>query len=172
MRQKHIERIYNLILQWIADACPEVPFETASRQGYKNDGDTKILQNKTVFSLQTHPLMLKVSKLWGWYLQLAFSTKDLRQLCRSEVRARREFGMDIAQELKQCVADLRAAKSINDLAANPPVDAGAHNELVIRFLHGFQLVFQQNHINPPLQVSGELDWNLVDRIKIMGVGRS
>lgn len=113
--------------------------------------------------------MFAVLKLWGWYLQLAFGTKCLRELCRSEVRARRKFGALVADELKQVIADLRAAKSINDLVANPPVHSGQLDELVIKFLHGVKLVFRQNHNNPPLLDSGELDWNSVNRIKIMEV---
>lgn len=121
------------------------------------------------FLFQMYKLMFRTIRYWERYLQIAFSTIKTRRVCVSLVHARRELGDRAAGSLKLALADLRAALSIDDLIANPPVQYGESDGLLIRLIHNLGLAFEQNHIKPPLLDSGGIDWSNVTRIKILGI---
>jgi plasmid maintenance system killer protein len=106
-------------------------------------------------------------------LELAFESKLLRSICESEASAIEELGADVASALKRRLADLRAAKSPQDLPmGHPRIEKGKNGDVFVIDVHaGVQLVFCTNHVKPPVTADGDIDLPKVGRIKILGVRR-
>lgn len=104
-------------------------------------------------------------------MEIAFRIRSLRSLCESEDVMRQAFGPDAAKALKVCLADLRAAETINDVlsatVAEVPQTRG--HSLSITPSRGFRLVVCANHVENPRQPNGKVDWSSISRIKIMSI---
>jgi hypothetical protein len=100
-------------------------------------------------------------------LELAFANKALRQLCESSVKANRKLGVDIANELRRRVADLRAATSVRDLLIGAPREA--EDQIALDVGPCFQITFCANHNTVPTLESGAIDWSKVSRVKILAI---
>lgn len=104
-------------------------------------------------------------------LELAFETKDLREICEKEAEARRRLGSAVAEVLKHRLADLDAATSPNDLIAGNPRVGPDMDTMTIDLCDGYQLVLSPNHPNNPTRRTGEVNWSKVSRIRILRIGR-
>jgi plasmid maintenance system killer protein len=107
-------------------------------------------------------------------LELAFDSKQLRNICERESSAIEELGADIASVLKRRLADLRAARSPRELPlGNLRLENGEKGKVfVIDVCEGVQLVFCSNHVKPLLTVDGDVDVPRIGRIKILEIRRS
>ncbi len=109
-------------------------------------------------------------------LEIAFESRMLRTVCESEAKAIAQLGEALAADLRDRLADIRAAQSLIDLQAlglgipQSPNEAGI--ELFILDLsEDAQLVFCANHIRNPITETGRIDWAKVSRIKILEIRR-
>jgi proteic killer suppression protein len=104
-------------------------------------------------------------------LELAFSTKSLRNLCENQTTARQELGASVAERLKRRVADLRAATSVKELVAGRPyeLDGARREHLAVNLCDGVRIVFCTNHSKIPVLECGRVDWLKVSRIKIVKI---
>lgn len=107
-------------------------------------------------------------------MEIAFESKQLREICERESKAKREFGNKVAEGLKRRLADLRAADSMADVAAGNAreVTADAGPVMVIDLCDGYAIIFHANHLKNPLNDSGAVDWSCVSRIKVLRVEKS
>jgi proteic killer suppression protein len=104
-------------------------------------------------------------------LELAFETKELRDICENEAEAKREFGDAVAEVLKHRLADLDAAISPRDLiVGNPRLGPGIH-AMTVDLSEGYRLVFTPNHPHNPTTAAGSTDWEKVSRVRILKIGR-
>lgn len=103
-------------------------------------------------------------------MEVAFTTKSLRQLCESEAKAKKELGEDIAEKLKHRLADLRAAIYVNDLIVGKPREID--QQFAVDLGDDFSIIFCANHNANPLLKGGKIDWSKVTRIKIFKIGDS
>jgi len=81
------------------------------------------------------------------------------------------LGDAVADKLKHRLADIRAARSVEDLPVGRPHiwrDDGKH--IAVELCDGQSLVFVANHTNNPITKAGILDWPKVSRIKIVRIG--
>ncbi len=101
-------------------------------------------------------------------LELSFANKGLRQLCESSVKANRKLGVDVANELRRRVADLRAATSVRDLLIGAPRET-QEDQIALNVGPRFQLTFCANHNTVPKIESGAIDWSKVSRVKILSI---
>jgi toxin HigB-1 len=101
-------------------------------------------------------------------LELSFANKPLRQLCESSAKANRKLGVDIANELRRRVADLRAATSARDLLIGAPREIQA-NQITLDVGPCFKITFCANHNTIPKLESGAIDWSKVSRVKILAI---
>ena len=103
-------------------------------------------------------------------MDLAFSDKSLRELCESQLKAEREFGVRIANKLRARLADLHDAKSINDVvaASTKKLNSG-QGQMAIELCDGAHLIFCANHVKNPQTKNGEIDWPKVSRIKLLRI---
>lgn len=98
----------------------------------------------------------------------------LRNFCESDVAAKREFGTLVSTRLKSRITDLCAADTIFDLPVglskpNPPPES--EEEVVLHLSDHVALVFRANHRRPPMLTTGGIDWQRVNRIKIVHIGK-
>lgn len=100
-------------------------------------------------------------------MELAFGTKPLRELCQSADKAKQKLGARIAAVLKDRLADLRAAATIEDLPLGKPrkISGG----YVLDLTKDARLVISPNHPTNPLLPSGAIDWSKVTRVKILEI---
>lgn len=105
-------------------------------------------------------------------LYLAFATKDLREICEHEDIATATLGSKLTELLHTRLADLSAAKSPRDLPGLPPTSPCDHRNLMSLDLEsGYQIRFVANHTNMPTNEGGDVAWERVSRIMIVGVQR-
>ena len=108
-------------------------------------------------------------------MELAFTNRDLRDLCLSEALATERLGVKIAAKLKRRLADLAAAGNVEEVLSLPgkPTELEAHGKscIAINLTNNYQLFFTSGHSETPCLVSGKTNWSLVRRIKILGVGQ-
>ena len=104
-------------------------------------------------------------------LELAFAHKSLRELCESQLRAERKFGIAIARKLRARLADLRDAETINDvIAGRPELLASAPEKMAVNLGEKVCIVFCANHVSNPRTEAGGVNWSRVNRIKILDIG--
>ena len=104
-------------------------------------------------------------------MELAFESKELRDACENDSEARRQFGSAVAEMLRHRLADLDAATSPKDLLAGQPRAGTDPETMVIDLCEGHRLVFTANHPNNPTTPTGELDWAMVRRARILRIER-
>ena len=106
-------------------------------------------------------------------MEIAFSTKSLRDTCESEEMLRQKFGPEVAEMLKRRLADLRAASSIKDIVLGNVREVPGTGGLAmcVDLFDGYRLDFGANHIHNPTLATGKVDWSAVSRIKITRIER-
>jgi len=106
-------------------------------------------------------------------MELAFGTRTLRSNCEDAERAALMWGLDVAERLKDRVADLRAAGSVRDLiAGSPTLSPGTPPTATLELAAGYRLVCEVNHAAIPSNEHGEVDWERVRRLKLTRVERT
>jgi proteic killer suppression protein len=103
-------------------------------------------------------------------LELAFATKKLRTICENERVAERQLGVSLAKKLRARVTDLRAAETVDELAAGNPRELKG-SCFGVELGVGWKLVFAANHITLP-QKGSRVDWSRVSRVKVLRIERS
>lgn len=108
-------------------------------------------------------------------LELAFLSKDFRDLCLNESLAQQTLGPQVAGKLKARLADLAAAAFVSEIFGLPgrPRELAGHRvgDVAVDLANGQQLVFQAGHVEARLLPTGVVDWTRVRRIKILGLER-
>lgn len=104
-------------------------------------------------------------------MEIAFSTKSIRELCESEIKARKDLGNRVSAKLKSRLADFRSAKSMKDVVAGKPYELDGEREqhMAVNLCDGYRLIIYPNHRTVPLTESGRVNWDSVSRAKIVGI---
>jgi len=106
-------------------------------------------------------------------MELAFDSRPLRSFCEDQSIAAKELSPAVAETLKHRLADLHAARSVNDLLVGRPrvsVVAGVEC-FMIDLCEGYLIVLQANHPRNPTTEDGGLNWAMVSRLKVIRIGR-
>ena len=108
------------------------------------------------------------------FLELSFSSSEIREVCLSQYTAVREFGSFIGEKLIDRLADLRAATSPIDLiAGNPqPIEIRSNQYYAVYLSENNFLVFSTNQKETPIFDNGYIDWAHIYRIKILYIGNT
>ena len=103
-------------------------------------------------------------------LELAFHSKTLRAVCESDKQAVDIYGVAVASTLRHRLADLCAAKSPIDLPIGKPRTLGPDpTRMRVDLCEGYSIIFCANHPKNPQTESGLIDWQKVNRIKILDI---
>lgn len=100
---------------------------------------------------------------------VSFATKQLRVLCEDPKVATAKFGEETARLLRARLADLRSADSLFDLpTGNPRID-GVNYLLSLGATATMRWEPYGKSAKPA--DSGVIDWNCVNRVKLVGIDR-
>lgn len=109
-------------------------------------------------------------------MELSFSDKSLRDLCYSDFLAQDTYGPEVAQKLKNRVADFAAAQTVSDLFLLPgrpqELMGDRQGQMSLELAGGFRLFFRSGHLDERTDQSGKIDWTRVRRIKLIGLEQS
>lgn len=105
---------------------------------------------------------------------IAFDSLELRNVCEDSEQADRCLGLVVGMSLRNRLADLRAARSPNDLCAGQPrykvYDGNEH--LVIALPADLQIRLVPNHTKTPKDADGNIAWARVSRVKVVGISNN
>lgn len=102
-------------------------------------------------------------------MEISFATKELREICERQSAALASLGAEVAGLLMRRLADLRAAKSIEDLVAGQPMASPANPRLEIRLAKRGLLALQATPLPAPTNPDGTIDWPAVRRLKVVEI---
>jgi hypothetical protein len=102
-------------------------------------------------------------------LVISFETRPLRSACRDSAEAQTLYGEAAAAALRRVLADLRAADTMFDVAPFFDLPTGASAEFSAPLAAKHHIVLRCGERKPPLLPSGDVDWNAVDRIRVLDV---
>jgi proteic killer suppression protein len=104
-------------------------------------------------------------------LEIAFQTRELRNLCEKERVAQRQLGRAVAEKLKNRLADIIAAEQVDEvIAGSPKIKGKLRDRIEINLGGGIRLVVCSNHHSPAVTKDGRVDWLHVSRLKVVHIG--
>lgn len=104
-------------------------------------------------------------------MEIAFNTKSLRSLCEIEAEMDKKLGAAVAEALRVCLADLRAASTIGDVTSGYAAEVVSNAEVKISPYDGVQVRLRANDPRVVTKKGAAVDWTKVTRIKIMEVSK-
>lgn len=103
---------------------------------------------------------------------VAFQTKKLRRVCEDESVASAMLGPTVAAQLRERLADIRAASTTDDLlVGSPRVGASNSTLLTIDLGPNSHMTWTANHVTPRTNEDGDIDWSRVTRIRLLKIER-
>ena len=107
-------------------------------------------------------------------LEIAFQTRELRAICESQTRAKRELGDLGSMALRRVLADMNAAETVAELfefGLEIENCTQGHGMLRFQLSEGLSLFCNVNQQSAPM--NGEtIDWAQVSRLKVARIGDS
>lgn len=98
---------------------------------------------------------------------IAFQTEKLRRICEDDTVATAQLGALVAGALRERLADVRAASTIDELLVGSPRLSGAKGELLTLDLGtGARSVWTANHVPARINEDGLVDWTCTTRVQL------
>jgi hypothetical protein len=106
-------------------------------------------------------------------LDIGFSTKALRNLSESETLACRKLGAVVANAFHVQLADLSAARNVEELPLGFMVSEAAPTRFSLPLAEGFVAVFESNHVRDrEAKIGTVTTWRRVNRVKLLEVAKT
>jgi hypothetical protein len=102
-------------------------------------------------------------------LELAFETRELREICENDRKAEETLGAIVGEALKHRLADMVAATKPSDLLAGCPRIGTDPSTMIVDLQDGYKLVFASNHVRRRNKADGNVDWTKVSRVRILDI---
>lgn len=104
-------------------------------------------------------------------MDIAFLNKPIRKICENQDVALEHYGEFVAKRLKRRLADIHAAKHLNQLAMLIPglLETISNGIFTMQISDNCQLLFQPNHTRLPYLPTGQIDLDKVSYIKIISI---
>ena len=104
-------------------------------------------------------------------MELAFSTKILREICEIESSAIKALGTEKALILMLRISDLRAANNVYELISGTPREFIHAAQIVysVNLSPDQRIIFCPNHSEINTQGIHTVEWQAVNRIKIIEI---
>lgn len=108
-------------------------------------------------------------------MEISFNTAKLAKLCNSQKALRAEHGTRMASVIAQRLLELEAADNLEIMRSLPAArchELGQNLKglLAITLVHPDRLCFKPDHDPIPKKADGGLDWSLVTKIVVVGIG--
>lgn len=106
-------------------------------------------------------------------MELSFRTRPLRSVCESDREAAACYGAEVAGALRRRLADLHAARTVDDLVTGElRFDGHEQENLHLGVMGGYELHCIPNHRNPPRDADGLIAWGGVHRLQVVNIEES
>jgi proteic killer suppression protein len=107
-------------------------------------------------------------------VEIQFTSRKLQKVCNSEKEMRTRFGKPLAERLKQRLAELKAADTLEDIRRLPSarcheLSQNRKGQLAVDVVHPRRLIFEPDHNPVPRKPDGGLDWPHVTRIRVIEI---
>lgn len=104
-------------------------------------------------------------------MEIAFVTRNLRDLCSQDEVASKELGEGVAECLKRRLADIMAALNRNEILAGRQriVTVDGQEFFKIDLTQGFVMTMEPAHHQARRTSSGNMDWERVRRVKLISI---
>lgn len=107
-------------------------------------------------------------------MEITFTSRKLQKVCNSEKEMRARFGKPLAERLKQRLAELKAAETLEDIRRLPSarcheLSQNRKGQLAVDVVHPKRLIFEPDHNPVPRKPDGGLDWPHVTRIRVIEI---
>jgi len=111
--------------------------------------------------------------LGGSELEIAFATRELRDLCHHELAAEAEIGALAAGALKNRLSDIYASERIREVLTGKPKQSKWKDSECYTFEldEGFVLVLIPNHLAKHVNSDGHVNWSTIQRVKVVYLGQ-
>jgi len=110
---------------------------------------------------------------WGSFVDIEFSTNQLRKVCNDTKKLTRKWGADQAKRLRRRLDDLHAAPTLEDMKQLPgrchELNGNRDGQLCLDLVHPYRLIFEPASNPAPSKPDGGLDWGAVTAIRVLGV---
>lgn len=105
-------------------------------------------------------------------MEPTFKTKALQKLATDERVAKRELGEPCAKQLRNRLADLRAAKVVGELLAGQPhpLKGDRVGQFAVTLHGGVRLVFEATDEPLPTTPEGDINWPAVANVRVIFIG--
>ncbi|MGD1854015.1 MAG: type II toxin-antitoxin system RelE/ParE family toxin [Leptolyngbyaceae cyanobacterium] len=107
-------------------------------------------------------------------MDITFKSKELAKECNQQGLLQKRHGQIRAKRIQQRLADLRAAKVLEDL--RPPFPGRCHElinnrreQFSLDLDHPYRLIFESVNDPVPRKTDGGIDWTQITAVKILGV---
>ena len=107
-------------------------------------------------------------------MEVSFASKSMQKRCSQEKALQKHWGKNLARKLKQRLAELRAATTLQDIGRTPP--ARCHEpkgkrkgQLSVYLEHPYRLIIKPDHSPLPRKKDGGLDWESVTKVVVIEV---
>lgn len=102
---------------------------------------------------------------------VAFQTEKLRRICEDDTVATAQLGAPVAAALRERLADVRAASTIDELLVGRPRLSGQKGELLTLDLGtDAKSVWTVNHVPQRMNEDGLVDWTRTTRVRLIKIG--
>jgi proteic killer suppression protein len=107
-------------------------------------------------------------------VEITFISRKLQKVCNSEKEMRTRFGKPLAERLKQRLAELKAADTLEDIRRLPSarcheLSQNRKGQLAVDVVHPKRLIFEPDYNPVPRKPDGGLDWPHVTRIRVIEI---
>jgi proteic killer suppression protein len=107
-------------------------------------------------------------------MEVRFEKRSMQKACSSEKETRRRWGAALAQKLRQRLAELQAADTLDDIARLPParcheLKGDRAGQLSVDLVHPQRLIFEPDDDPIPRKDDGGLDWTKVTKVVVLEV---
>jgi hypothetical protein len=107
-------------------------------------------------------------------MDIGFTSAKLAELCNSEGKLRGKYGPLMAKLIQQRLGQLNAVETLEMMRGLPghchPLTQNLRGLFAISLAGKERLAFRPDHEPPPQLKSGGLDWSLITKIVIEGIG--
>ena len=107
-------------------------------------------------------------------MDIFFKTKKLQKACNNERDSIRQWGPANARKIRQRLAELRAAVTLENMKILPaagchPLKGNRAGQFAVDVNHPFRLIFEPDHDPVPRKDDGGVDLGGITRIRILAV---
>lgn len=102
---------------------------------------------------------------------VAFDNREIRMVCENEDIAKENLG---STKLQDRLADIFAATTVRDLLVGNPKETEFESlpAYKVDIEEGLTLFFSPNHVKAPCLEDGQVDWDKVNRVKIIAIQKN